>query len=242
MEITTNGRPGIGQILKDAFSYWSRSLSYQLLFSLLFFSVIFLVSYYSTLRLGLMEPFIGAMEKFKVSREAYLQELRRLSATPDFQKFYWITTATLVFLYPLNFGLFKIYRKMDLGEKLDMQDLFAGYLGSNFFVYTSFFLFWLMIYNLLASTVFLAVIWVFITLFCGPLMFFMNKRIFEGISLSIAALKKYPLEIIICAVAAFFVRYSGFFTIVGALFTFPVWTAVIYALYKNIFSENESPA
>lgn len=239
MEIQPNQRPSIGLILKEAFTYWNKTLFYQLLMSLLFFSVIFIVTYYSAVRFGLIDQYTNALWKLKVGRAAYLEEVRKISASEGYQKFYWIFTAALVFLYPLNFGLFKMYRKIDLGEKIDVQDLFAGYLGSNFFVYTSFFLFWLMIYNLMVPTVFLAVIWVLMTVFSGPLLFFMNKRIFEGIHLNLLALKKYPVEIIVGVLVAIFVRYAGFLSVAGALFTFPVWTAVVYAMYKNMFTENE---
>lgn len=240
MEINQNHRPTIGNILKEGFTYWNKTLFYQLLMSLLYFSVIFLVTYYSAMHFGLMEQYANALGKLKDGQEAYLQEVRKISASEGYQKFYWIFTAAQVFLYPLNFGLFKMYRKIDLGQPIDIQDLFAGYLGSNFFIYTSFFLFWILIYNMMMPTVFLPVVWVLMTVFSGPLMFFMNKRIFEGINLNFQALKKFPAEIIIYVLVAVAMRYAGLLSIAGALFTFPIWTAIVYAMYNNMFSENET--
>lgn len=95
-----------------------------------------------------------------------------------------------------------------------------------------------MVYRLTIPTLFLAVLWVMITVFVAPLMFFSNKRIFEAISLNIQALRKYFLEILVCVIVAVFFRYIGFtLFFVGGLFTFPFWNAMIYSLYKTIFSE-----
>lgn len=226
------------EVLKQAYGYWSRTLLYQVAMSLLYFSVLFLAFYYGAQRFGVLEQYIQAANKIPQGSQAYMDEMMKIMATENYQKFYWMLLATMVFLYPLNFGLFKIYRKLDLGEKIDFQDLFAGYMGHRFFSYISFYLFWILIYNLLMPTVVLAAAWVMVTLFCGPLLFFMNKRIFEGIPLSAKAFPKFTAPTIICVLVAILVKYIGLFSIFGAIFTFPFWNAVIYTLYQNIFDES----
>lgn len=235
--IQNNEKPTTKKILKEAFFYWSQTVFYHVAMSLLYFSVLFLAFYYGAQRFGILDQYLAAAEKISLGQEAYLSELKKIAAGENYQKFYWLFLGTQVFLYPLNLGLLKMFRKIDLGEKPNFQDLFAGYMGGKFFGYISFYLFWILIFNLLLPTVIFAVAWVFATLFCGPLIFFMNRRIFEGTSLSVKAFPRFAPQIIVCVLVAVAVKYIGLFSIAGALFTFPIWNAVVYALYKNIFDE-----
>lgn len=227
------------KIIREAFGYWKKTLLFQAMFSLLFFSILFMVSYYFSAKYGILDQYEAAAAKLKDGMPAYMKEVQRIAATPEYRNLSWATLLTLVFLYPLNIGFYKIYRKIDLNQKPLTEDLFAGYVGVNFFIYTSYFLFWLMIFSYTLPTVFLAVAWVFATLFAAPLMFFMNKRIFEIFGLNWQALKKFPAVILACMLVAFFVKYAGLISIIGAVFTFPIWNAMLYALYRNIFSEKE---
>lgn len=224
-------------ILKQAFGYWNKTLVYQMFFSLITFSVMFLVTYYFSTKYGVLEQYTAASAKAKEGFEVYAKEIQKITTTPEYLKLSWISLLTMVFLYPLNLGFFKIYRKIDLKEKVEIEDLFAGYSGINFFIYTSFYLFWLMIFTYTLPTIILAIVWIMITLFCAPLMFFMDKRIIESIKLSIKALRLFGLEITVCIFVAFLFKYLGVLTLVGGLFTFPFFNAMIYALYKNIFVE-----
>ena len=240
MDLNSELRPRVGMIIQQAFSYWRQTIFYQFFFSLLFFSVFFLVIYYFGMKLGLLDMYSGAIEKLKISTAEYMREVQRIGQTDESRRMYWAYTLTLVFLFPLNLGLMAIYRKIDLKETYGLADLLAGYNGINFLIYTGFYLFWLMVFNLTLPTLLIPFFWVVATLFCAPLMFFQNKRIGEGINLSIKVFRKYPAEILACVLFALVIRYAGIFSIVGALFTFPIWNAVIYVLYKNLFSENES--
>ena len=232
-------KKGIDFILKLAFSYWSRTLLYQVVFSVLFLSVMFLVATYFMNEYGILEQYTAVYQKFIQNQDMaeYQKNLNALGEKPEFQRLFWILFGTSVFLYPLNLGLFKIFRKLDLNEKPEITDMFAGYSGINFFIYISFYLFWLIIYLYSAPTIILAVIWIFITLFSAPLMFFMDKRIFETISLSVKGLRLYFIEIVVCMLVAILFKYIGIFTLVGALFTFPFVNAMIYALYQVVFAE-----
>ncbi len=231
-------KSGIETIVKNAFSYWSKTLIYQILFSLVYLSIFLSIAIYAMNHYGIIDDYMALGEKLQVSQDAYLQGAQELAKKPEFQTFYFIMLGTMMFLYPLNMGFYKIYRKIDLGEKYDISDLFAGYRGINFFIYTSYYLFWMVVFSYTMQTIFLGIVWVFITLFSAPLMFFMNKTIFQSISLNFKALKSHFLEIFVCFLVAVIFKYIGVISIVGLVFTFPFVNAMIYALYRNIFNED----
>lgn len=228
---------GIEPILRQAFSYWNKTLLFQLVFSLIFLSVFFSVYYYFSAKLGILDQYIAIFGKKSNDIVQMQKEVQKMAATPQYSQFSWIILTTMVLLYPLNIGFFKIYKKMDLGEKIDFEDLFSGYIGINFFIYTSYFLFWMMVFSYTLPTIILGIVWVFITLFSTPLMFFLDKRIFETIGLNFKALKSNFIKIFVGVFIAFFFKALGIFTIFGVLFTLPFSNAMIYSLYKNIFVE-----
>ncbi|MEC5394119.1 hypothetical protein [Bergeyella sp. RCAD1439] len=228
---------GIGEILTQAFRYWSRTLFYQLFFTLIYGSILLLVVLYFSERLGIMAQYEALSLKMKQGMEAYMEGVKVLSKDPNYIRFNWIVLGTMVFLHPLNMGLLKIYRKMDEGERPELADLFAGYSGANFFIYLGFYLLWFMVYTNVLPTLFLGGLWVLATLFCAPLMFFMDKRLLEALKLSYKGVVRFPLEVLVCSFVAFAFKYFGVMTLVGGLFTFPFWNAVIYALYRKIYNE-----
>lgn len=189
-------------------------------------------------RYGIWEQQQELAEALQAGTQAYVEKVTEISATENYQMFSYGILGTIIFLYPLNLGFFQIFRKIDTNEKIELSDLFAGYNGLNFFKYIGYFIFWFFIYLMLVQTIILAVVWVFVTLFVAPLMFFMDKRIFEAISLNFKALKMYFIEMFVCVMVAVIFKYVGFtLFLIGGLFTFPFWNAMIYSLYKTIFSE-----
>ncbi|WP_294285323.1 hypothetical protein [uncultured Chryseobacterium sp.] len=231
-------KPGLDFILKQAFFYWNKTLVFQLMFSIMYFGIFLTVLFMCDMKYGIMGEFNEVGKYMQDGMKAYVEQLNKLVATDNYQNFSLWIMGTTIFLYPLNLGFFQIYRKMDMGEKPELSDLFAGYNGLNFFRYVSYYIFWYFIYRFTFPTIILAVVWVCITLFVAPMMFFMNKTIFESLSLSFKAMKVYFLEIIVCVMVAVIFKYIGFALLfVGGLFTFPFWNAVIYSLYKTIFSE-----
>lgn len=225
-------------ILQSAFTYWSKTFFYQLIFSLVYLSILFLVYYYSAQRLGILEK-MSAILTSGTDFNTTDTNIKALSATNEFRTLSLVISITLAFLYPLNLGFYQIYRKMDLKEKIGVEDLFAGYNGSNFFRYSSYFIFWFFIYQSLLGTVVLGVAWVYLTLFTAPLMFFMDRRIIETVALNWQALRHYFIEITVCIIVAFLFRHAGLIVLVGFLFTFPFWNAVIYAMYMTFFAEKD---
>ena len=231
-------KPGLDFILKQAFFYWNKTLIFQLMFSVMYFGILLTVFFFCDSKYGITNQYIEAGKHMKDGAEAYLTYVRAMTATDPFQNFSMWITGTMVFLYPLNIGFYQIYRKIDLGEKLELGDLLVGYNGFNFFKYIGYYIFWYFVFAYTIQTIILGVAWVFLTVFVAPLMFFMDKRIFEAISLNFKALKLYFIEILVCVIVAIFFKYIGFaLFFIGGLFTFPFWNAMIYSLYKTAFSE-----
>ena len=230
-------KAGLSTILSDAFRYWSRTLVFQLCFTIITFAVFLAVTYYAGVKYGVLEQYFNILERHRDDMVAFSNAYKKMVATENFQTFYWFILGTAVFLYPLNLGFYKIYRKLDMNEKLALNDLFAGYMGMNFFRYIGFFMFWIIIYTYTLPTFILPLVWVLVTLFCAPLMFFMDKTIFESISLTFKALKMFFLEIFVGVIVALLFKYVGIMTLIGGLFTYPFMNAMIYSLYKRVFNE-----
>ncbi len=231
-------KPGLDFILKQAFYYWNRTLLYQLMFSIIYFALFFSSIFFFADYFGIFEFNDELQIALQKGFNEYLQKSQELGKTENAVNFVYSVLGTIIFLYPLNLGFYQIFKKLDLKEPTELSDLFVGYRGLNFFRYMSYFIFWFFFYSLIAQTVILPVIWVMITLFVAPLMFFQNKTIFEGIALNWKALKMYFIEIFVCVIVAFLFKYIGFaLFLVGGLLTFPFWNAMIYSLYKSIFEE-----
>ncbi|MCJ7933869.1 MAG: hypothetical protein MUW56_09590 [Chryseobacterium sp.] len=232
-------KPGIDFILKQAFFYWNKTLVFQLVFSIFYFGIFLTVLFFFDSRYNILSQYAEAAKYAKDGVEVYSAQLAKIMKSNDgFEKFSWALIGTTIFLYPLNLGFYQIYRKIDLKEKLELGDLLAGYNGLNFFKFIGYYIFWFFVFAYTFQTIILGIIWVFVTLFVAPLMFFTDKRIFEAISLNLKALRMYFLEILVCSIVAVFFKYIGFaLFFIGGLFTFPFWNAMIYSLYKTAFSE-----
>ena len=71
-------------------------------------------------------------------------------------------------------------------------------------------------------------------------MFFMDKRIFEALSLNFKALRQYFPEILVCMLVAAFIKYIGVFSFFGMVLSLSFGNAMIYALYRKIFVEEQT--
>lgn len=237
MKGRTPRRAGFEEIIKKSFRYWYRNLGYQAIFTLLYFSVIFIPSFYFYNRLGLHAQFtslfaaLGSPEKFQ-------QAVLQLSSAPEFQNFTLLTVLFKALLFPLNIGLLYIYRKNDLHQPASLSDIFEGFRGLQFFKFASYAVFWGMVFMLSKVFLPLSVLWVVFTLFVSPVMFFTNRNASESISVSAAVLKTFWPVILGCSLFAALFSYCGLLLGgVGILFTFPFWNAVIYAMYSTFFRE-----
>jgi len=230
-------KPGLDFILKKAFSYWSQTIGLQLMFSIVYFGIFISVVHFFAGYYGIYEHEKELQDALKVNFQEYAVKANALSSTLNFTYFRYAFIAALVFLSPLNAGFFQIYRKLDLKEEVGLSDLFAGYRGSNFFKLIGFYLFWFLILFMFAPFIILPFIWILITVFSVPLIFFQNKRIFETLSLGWKALRNNFIEIFVCVLVAAIFCHAGFLIfLIVCLFTFPFWNAMIYSLYSSIFS------
>ena len=240
MQMQNTQNSGIDSILKNAFRYWNSTLVYQLLFSLIYFSIFMMITLVVGQKYGIIDQHFAIFQKAQGNFAMMQKDLQALQASSSFMSFSWYILGAIVFLYPLNIGFFQMYRKIDLKEKVTVLDLFAGYIGSNFIKFISFYLFWFIIYGYAMQTLVLGVVWVLITLFSAPLMFFMNKTILESIAINFKILKTNFIAVFVCTIVAILFKYVGILLFfVGFLFTFPFWNAMIYAMYQTFFSEKE---
>ncbi|WP_373708730.1 hypothetical protein [Kaistella sp.] len=230
----------IQEILKTAFSYWNRTLFYQIAFSLLYFSMFFLGYFFLFKYFGLWDEMMQHSELLKTDFVAFNKKMEEVSKLPQTQSFLLGIFFLFAFLNPLNVGFYKIYRKIDLKEAISLNDLFAGYIGFAFFKFFGFYLFWMIIFSYANSFLLLGLVWVLLTIFSVPLMFFMNVNTIEGIKLTVKGLKKDFTTIFISVLIAALFSFSGLLLFgFGFLLTFPFWHAMIYTLYQQFFKENE---
>lgn len=238
MEKQTRKKSEIEEILRDAVNYWSVTLKMQLLFSILYLSIVFVLGFYFLKYFGLQEELVRLVILSETNTELAKAGINKWVLLPSFANFIIVTVLIRAVMFPLNIGLFHIYRKIDSNESFDVSDLYEGFRGLNFLKFLGFAVFWGFI-NLYAHASFaLIIVWILITVFSAPLMFFSNVSIFESIRLNFKALKSNFLTVSVCCTLAFLFSYAGLvFFFVGILFTLPFWNAVIYSMYKRYFNE-----
>lgn len=240
MEKNYPQKVGIQQMLKTAFTYWNSTLFYQISFSLLYFSLFFLGYFYLFQYFGLWDEMNQHKDLLQTDFPAFNKKVEEVMTLPQAQNFILAIFFLLAFLNPLNVGFYKIYRKIDLKEKVELNDLFAGYIGLNFFKFLGFYLFWMIVFSYANSLLLLGIVWLIITLFSVPLMFFMNVNTIEGITLTVKGLKQDFTTVVVCMAVAVLFSLSGLALFgFGFLFTFPFWHAMIYTLYQHLFKEND---
>lgn len=231
---------GIDSILRNAFFYWNKTLIYHVLLSLLYFCILFTVYMYASSYYEILDPMIAAVQNNVGDFQALSKSIADIKNSPNYQSFQMVLISTQVFLFPLQVGLYKMYRKIDLGEKPTIVDLFSAYNGINFFLFASFYFFWMCLYSIGMMMIIPGVIWVYVTVFVAPLMFFLNKSSFESIKLSFNAVRNNFVYVFVAITVAIIVKFAGFLVFfIGGAFTFSFATAVIYSLYKNLFKEIE---
>ena len=240
MQKSTTTQYGIDSILKNAFFYWNKTLLFQVLLSLLYFCIIFSVYMYASTYYGILDPMIAAIQNNVGDFQGLSKSLSEIKHSPNYQSFSLVLIGTQVFLFPLQVGLYKMYRKIDLGEKPSIVDLFAAYNGVNFFLFASFYILWSCIYSIGMLAILPGIIWVYVTIFAAPLMFFMGKSSFESIKLSFQAVKSNFMYVFVAVTVGLLFKFAGFlFFFIGGAFTFSFLTAIIYSLYKFLFKEIE---
>lgn len=236
MNTPSSNTTSIDKVLKNAFGYWKKTFLYQALYGFLYLSILFSVSLHFADYFGILDQYMNAIEASKQSGNI-VQELNKIAENENFLKFQGIQLATFSLLFPLQVGFFKMFRKIDLNEKFGMQDFLSGYTGINFFIYSSFYLFWYIIFGYAMSTVILGFVWIFITVFCVPLMFFENRRIFDSIGINLKILKQHFILIFVGLLVSFLFKIFIGITIIGIPFIMAYGNAMVYAIYRAVYTE-----
>ena len=238
MEKKLTWKSNIEEILRKAVNYWAVTLNIQILFSVLYFSLTFLLGFYFFKYYGLQEEFVRLVKISETDIPAMQKGIMEWAKNPNFSSFVIALVVIKAIMFPLNIGLFQIYRKIDEKIPYNISDLYAGYRGFNFFKFVGFAIFWGFI-NLYAHvSPVLVLFWILLTVFSAPLMFFMNVSIFESIRLTLKAFKMDFFTIFTCCCLACIFSYFGIiFFFIGIMITFPFWNAVIYTMYQKYFNE-----
>jgi hypothetical protein len=238
MENNRTWKSNIEEILSKAVNYWALTLNVQILFSLLYFSITFLLGFYFFKYYGLLPEFIKLVKISENNIPAMQKGITEWAKDPNFSSFVIAMVIIKAVMFPLNIGLFHIYRKIDQKIPYNISDLYEGYRGFNFFKFLGFAVFWGFINIYAHVSIVVVLFWILITVFSAPLMFFMNVSIFESIRLTIKAFKIDFFTIFTCCGLAFLFSYMGIvFFFAGIVVTFPFWNAVIYAMYQKYFNE-----
>lgn len=226
----------LDEIFKKAFFYWKSTLMFQFLVSALYFGItlyagVQLTIYYFGDQMSFFTPELLAKP------EVFFQKINQLLSTENGSYFQIITALIKAAMFPLNIGLFRIYTLIDENKTPRFSDLLDGYSGSNFFKFWGFAIFWNVVFQLGLSFLLPGILWVFITLFVSPLLYFTPMRMMEAINLSAKVAFANWSIILPCAILAFLFGYSGIFVFfIGFLFTYPFWNAIIYTLFKKYFN------
>lgn len=238
MQTENQKQIGLDLVIKNAFQYWRKSIVYQLLVSLISFCILIIIGIHFGQKYGILEEYIRLVNAHSGDMVQMQNGVQKLMSNPNMENLSLIFLGAKAFLFPLELGLFKIYRKMDNKENTHLSDLFSGYAGVNFFILVGYYLFWYFVYSYTAFTIVLPIIWILCTIFVAPLIFFMNQPMFKAIGINLKVLRMHFIPIVICGMVAFLFKYSGFLLFgFGFLLTYPFSTAMIYALYQTIFKE-----
>lgn len=238
MENVGRKKSDIEIIMLDAINYWSVTLNIQVIFSVLYISMVFLLGFYFLKYFGLYEELLRLTLLSSTNRELAQTGINEWVQTPSFANFVVTTVLIRALMFPLNIGLFHIYKKIDDNEYYDISDLFEGFRGLNFLKFLGFGIFWGFINLYARVSPLLVIVWILLTIFSAPLMLFKNKSIFESIRLNFKVIKSNFVPVIVCCLLAFILSYLGLmFFLIGIIFTLPFWNAVIYSMYKKYFDE-----
>lgn len=231
----TTQKPEIGNIISEAYQYWMRTLPFQLLFTILYFSIFMFSAMYAYRYYGLFDEIMKIQDLFYSDFKTFTEKYSELMQTENARSFAMVVMVIKSVLFPMNIGFLKIYRKLDLGEQPRMSDLFAGFQGHYFFVFLAYALFWNVINNYL---LFFTIVCIPMLLMIPSLVFFKNYNLFQAFRISVQVFRKHILLLFLSTILSILISYSGLIMFFFGIFvTFPFWNAVIYVLYKRLIGD-----
>lgn len=223
-------------VIKQSFKYWSSTLFYQLVFTFIYFSTLlimgrFLMEYYE------ISPKISSISPLMYTDpDAFTVKFQEILLSENFKYFSMMIILATAIIFPLNIGFFKIYHQIDEKKEVNINDLFVGFSGSNFFKFFGYYLLWGGIYFYLKPLIIPGFLWIVFTIFVAPLLYFTPMNLTEAMKISFKVVASNFFVIAACSVLAIIFSYSGLFVFFfGFLLTFPFWNAIIYTLFKSYF-------
>jgi len=230
-------RISFAKIPTKAIEYWKKTIGYQIAFSLCFFTIYVGLNMFLYQNFGILEQITSISEYLVNDTERFMSDYSEIVSSEEFESVVLYMILVSAILFPLNIGFFNIYRKLDISEKISLRDLFIGYEGNNFFKFLGYSLFWGGIYHICKINPIFMILWILITLLVAPLLFLENKKIFEALKLSFKAFRLNILNFLLILILSVFGSYLGFLLFgIGIILTFPFWNAVLYVLYKEVFT------
>ncbi|MDO4763681.1 MAG: hypothetical protein Q4A00_04810 [Flavobacteriaceae bacterium] len=237
-----NQKTSTSEIISTSLTLWKKGMKYNLLFSILYFGLLAFFTSIVMVYTGMYEKFTQLSNILTKNPEVFLRRAEGLAQTPEFATYTLLITICSGLVYPLHIGLMNVLRKSEQKEEVVFNDLLDGYNGMNFFKYASYYICWTMIYKYLLGISFLlgillGVLWVAITLFIVPIMYFKGEPMGSAMIWSAKIFKENFVLVLTGVMVAFLFSYLGILLFgVGYLLTFPFWCAMIYVLYNRIFS------
>lgn len=233
----TTPKPEIGKLLTEAYEYWMRTLPFQFLFCVIYFSVTMFAGSFAFRYYGLFEEIQKFQGLIYTDYKAFLDKYTVLMQTDNAVLFLQVMIVIKAVIFPLNIGFLKIYRKLDLGEKPETSDLFAGFQGHYFFMFVIYSLAWSMINNFLSV---FTLIWIPMMLFIPALIFFKGFNYFQAFKISVQTFQQNLILIFVATIVSILFSYCGFIVFFFGIFiTFPFWNVMIYVLYKHLIADFE---
>jgi len=134
-------KTGIDFVIKRAFFYWKTTIFYQIVLSIMYFGILISVAQFAAEKLGLLDEYLKIIKNSQGNFHRLESGIKHLVNNPNLPTFSLILMLTQAFVFPLQVGIFKIYRKIDINESYNFNDILSGYEGRNFFVFITYFIF-----------------------------------------------------------------------------------------------------
>ena len=104
MEKNYPQKSGINAILLDAFNYWNRTLSFQIMYSLLYLSLFFLGYFYLFRYFGLWDEFAQYKDLATTDFPAFNKKMEEIAKLPQARNFALGIFGLFALINPLNVG------------------------------------------------------------------------------------------------------------------------------------------
>lgn len=232
----------VGTGLAMAFGLWRKTMKYNALFSLVYYSAFILLMIGAGNYVGFWEKYLEITPYLEEDVRLFLKKYTELMTSKVGQLMFVFQQIGMVLVSPLWVGLLLVLQKRTKQETVDFSDLFVGYNGMNFFKYAGFCFLSTMIssafnlYSLLGLV--LIILWTMQTLLVFPIMFFQREPMGISMLMSFQAMRHNFFPMLILVIVGTLFIYSGMlFFWIGIIFTMPFWATLVFSIYQQIFND-----